>query len=372
MKMSLEQARLTIEGIPSCIDNNGKISWLKLGKMIGISGSAAKERVATLQRNGLINEKYSPNEAHEFFQNKVSVNKTTPTYEAPDLLDPEMSAEDLIERLKKSFVRKHQAAMSREWMTFKMKSNGPYGLCFVGDPHVDDPGCNWPLLERDIDLIANTEGMYGVALGDYTNNWAGRLQRLYTKQETTVSQAWKLAEWFFGRKKPNGQSIWMLLIKGNHDAWSGASDPLDWMSRGSAVLSDWQAKFSVEADNGAKISIHAAHDFAGSSIYNPLHGPMKMAKFDGRAKIYVCGDKHNWACMELEDMMVPGEVYWACRARGYKFLDDYAEKLGYSGQMYGASITLVVDPDKEGPSSYRCFPDLEEATEFLTWKRRGL
>jgi hypothetical protein len=363
MLLSKSQLKHTLEILPKHIKQDGQIYYTGLAKELNITPSSARARIQTMLKNKVLNNNYSVNES--------KVDKPSNfEYESPNILDPDVSAEELIKRLKKSFVRKHEAAMSREWMKFKIKQPGPYGLCFVGDPHVDDPGCNWPLLERDIKLITDTDALYGVALGDYTNNWAGRLQRLYTKQETTVSQAWRLAEWFFGQKKANGQSIWMLLIKGNHDAWSGSSDPLDWMSRGSSVLSDWQAKFIVEAHNGYELNIHAAHDFAGSSIYNPLHGPMKKAKFDGRAKIYVCGDKHNWACMELEDMMVPGDVYWACRARGYKFLDDYAEKLGYSGQMYGASVTLIVDPDKEGPAAYRCFPDLEEAVEFLNWKRR--
>jgi hypothetical protein len=56
-------------------------------------------------------------------------------------------------------------------------------------------------------------------------------------------------------------------------------------------------------------------------------------------------------------------------ARGYKFIDSYSDQLGYGSQKFGASITAIIDPSAEGVRRIRCFPDLEEAAEFLTWKR---
>ena len=63
------------------------------------------------------------------------------------------------------------------------------------------------------------------------------------------------------------------------------------------------------------------------------------------------------------------KVYWAVRARGYKFIDDYANRLGFADQEYGASILTVFDPYAEGPGSMQCFADIEEGGEYLTWKR---
>lgn len=295
-------------------------------------------------------------------------------YTAPELLESDLSADEIIARNKKSFERRMEAARSRDWMEFHVKIKGPFALVFVGDPHADDNGCNWPLLERDVAIIRETDAMYGIGLGDYTNNWSGRLQRIYANQETTRNEAWKLAEWFFGQKKPNGQSIWWLLLKGNHDLWSssfGNGDPLDWMKRGSAALEDWQAKFQAVSGD-VHVPIWAAHDFKGSSIWNPLHGPMRKGFLHGGADIYVCGDKHNWGIMELESQENPGRITWAIRARGYKYLDSHASRLGFGSQDNGASIAVIVDPDVEGPRRLRCIPDLEEAADFLKFKRRGL
>ena len=64
-----------------------------------------------------------------------------------------------------------------------------------------------------------------------------------------------------------------------------------------------------------------------------------------------------------------GFIYHLIRARGYKFIDGYADQLGYGSQKFGASITAIIDPMVSGVKRIRCFPDLEEAAEFLTWKR---
>ena len=99
-----------------------------------------------------------------------------------------------------------------------------------------------------------------------------------------------------------------------------------------------------------------------------MHGPQKAAMLLEQADIYACGHKHEWAVNEGENAQ-RGFTYWLLRARGYKFLDAYADQLGYSPQRFGASITAVIDPTTDGPTKIRCFPDLPEAAEFLTWKR---
>ncbi len=306
----------------------------------------------------------------------VTPNAEGKEYETPDLPSDEIPPEELKERLKKRFIERQKAHQARSWMKFKVKVEGPFALAFIGDPHLDDNGCNWPLLDRDIELVKNTEALWSVGLGDYTNNWAGILsQRVSPMQEVTRPQAWRLAEWFFGQKKPNGQSIHWLLIKGNHDVWSnekGLGDPLDWMEHGAGPLEDWKAQFVAVCSNGREVPIYAAHNFKGHSFWHPGHGPLRKARLQGEAELYICGDKHTWQCIELEDPERPGRVFWAVRARGYKFMDDYAVKLGHEQQQYGCTITAVIDPEASGPCAIRCFPDLEEAADFLKFKRKGL
>ena len=59
------------------------------------------------------------------------------------------------------------------------------------------------------------------------------------------------------------------------------------------------------------------------------------------------------------------------KARGYKFVDSYAENLQFFPQESGAAITVIIDQDATAEAQImRCFPDLEEAADFLSWKRQ--
>lgn len=281
----------------------------------------------------------------------------------PDLPSSELPPDQLIEQACKRFEGHLTARNARRWMEIKVKSNKPIGVTFMGDPHIDNNGCNWPLLQRDIKILAETPGMYAVNIGDLTDNWIGRLIRLYADQEMSKKQAWKLAAWFM-----NGAGInWLVHILGNHDAWNDG--PYIIKANAKIVpVEDWQSRFQIVFPNGQRIKVHAAHDFPGSSIWNKMHGPQKASMMLEQADIFACGHKHEWAINESENAN-RDFVYHLIRARGYKFIDSYSDQLGYGSQKFGASITAIIDPTSDGVKRIRCFPDLEEGAEFLTWKR---
>jgi hypothetical protein len=293
-------------------------------------------------------------------------------FEPPTLVDPDLPVEDLINQRIRAFERKQKAIASRTWPTFTLRESGPFALAFVGDPHMDDNGCNWKSLSHHVQLLRETPGLYGIGMGDYSNNWIGKLTQLYANQETTQSDAWRLAEWFFRQTKPSGQSIWFMLLKGNHDLWSekkGGGDPLDWMCRGDAMLEAWRCKFEVRCGD-LSWRVDAAHDHKGHSMWNTLHGPQKEAMMGEAADFYVSGDKHNWAYLTQEDQRRPGRVYHLARCRGYKHHDSYASQLGFGDQQYGGSIIAVFDTRKGDANSVTMFSDMDQAVEFLAFLRR--
>jgi hypothetical protein len=283
------------------------------------------------------------------------------TFTPPVLPPSHEPVADMIARRKAAFARKRDAASAKRWMRFEIHENAPFALAFVGDPHADDDGCDLPTLEAHLELISNTPGMFGVGMGDWTNNWTGRLARLYAEQGTTASDAWRFAEWMLRRDG------WMLLLRGNHDMWSGGGDPLRWISNGAAPLVDWSAQFVV-ACGDAEWRIEAAHDFPGSSMWNKLHAPLKRAKLVGQeADLYVCAHRHVFALAEEQDEFT-GRVSWLARTRGYKALDSYAHVSGYGQQQdRGQSIAAVCTPEDR---RMRCFSDLAEAADYLKWLRR--
>ena len=125
----------------------------------------------------------------------------------------------------------------------RMKDDSPIGLLWFGDPHLDDNGCDWPVLRRHVELVQENDAVYGCGLGDYQNNWIGRLSRLYAHQDTSHDTAWRLVEWFIQNINP------LILVGGGHDMWTGAGDPLKWMTDAHSINEDWEAKVKIDFPN---------------------------------------------------------------------------------------------------------------------------
>lgn len=282
----------------------------------------------------------------------------------PELPESELKPQEIAAQAAKNFAKHLAARDARRWMEIKVKSNKPIGVAFVGDPHLDNNGCNWPLLNRDIDILANTPGMHAVNMGDITDNWVGRLIRLYADQEMSKKQAWKLAAWFM-----NSAGIsWMCHILGNHDAWNDGPYLIKANAAPQVPVEDWQSRFKICFPNGSFVKVHASHDFPGSSIWNDLHGAQKASMLLEQADIYACAHKHSWAIKQSENAQ-RGFISWLIRARGYKFLDSYADQLGFGSQQFGATITAIIDPSATGPTRIQMFADLVEAARYLTYLR---
>lgn len=321
----------------------------KTAKAMGLPRTTVQSRIREADTRGLLPE------APSYLESDL---------EMPDLPSSELPEEELIEQACARFESHFTAKQARRWMEIKIKSNKPIGIAFVGDPHLDNNGCNWPLLRRDIQILKETEGLFAVNLGDQVDNWVGRLMKLYADQEMSKKQSWKLAKYFMREAGIK----WLCHILGNHDAWNDGPYLIKANAAPVVPVEDWQSRFQLVFPNGRRIKIHAAHDFPGHSIWNDLHGPKKASMLSEEADIFVCGHKHTWAIQEYENAL-RGYVCHLIRARGYKFIDSYADQLGFGSQKYGATVTAIIDPSVDGPSRIRCLPDLEEAAEFLTWKR---
>lgn len=284
--------------------------------------------------------------------------------EYPDLPEDDVPTADIIEWQKRRFAKRLEYTKSKRWFPVRVQQDGPIGLSFFGDPHVDDDGCNWPLLYHHCELHQKTDGLYGLNIGDTTNNWVGRLGRLFGEQETSQATARKLAKWFLAESG----ITWACWLMGNHDLWNEGAEILRGMNATSVPMEDWSAKFTLVLPK-AEIRIWASHQFPGNSQWNTLHGLQKAASMKDAAHIYVAGHIHQWG-MHQEESADRDFVYWLVRARGYKFIDKYAELLGHESQQEGAAITAIINPDATSASGLiQCYADMDAAADYLVWLR---
>lgn len=288
-------------------------------------------------------------------------------FECPVLPDGSPDADELIARRKRDFDRTRIAKSARKLIPIKVKTDGPIGIVHFGDPHVDDDGTDIGLLQDHVRIVNKTEGLFGANLGDLQNNWIGRLARLYAEQSTSHSDAWVLTEWLVKSVQ------WLYLVAGNHDCWSGVGDPLKWIARQSNNPLEYHGcRLNLVFPNDRAVRINARHDFAGHSMWNPAHGPMKAVQGGWRDHILTCGHKHvSFVGGPLKDP-ASGLLSWAIRCAGYKTYDRYAEERGLPDQNAFPACTTIIDPQyaDDDPRLITVICDVAEAADYLKFKRR--
>jgi hypothetical protein len=285
---------------------------------------------------------------------------------AVELPDDDVPIEEVIALQRRRFNKAIEHHKAKRWRTFDVPVDGPYALMFFGDPHVDDNGCHWELLSRHCELARDTKALYAINIGDTTNNWVGRLAKLWANQDTSASTARKMAKWLLH----DSGVPWFIWLHGNHDMWDGpvSTQWFNAIKPHHVQMDDWQAKFTLRSPNGFDFRVWAAHNFKGNSIWNNLHGLERAAQMQDWAHLYVAGHHHDTGLRQGEN---PHRqfCYWLMRVRGYKFMDEYAELHGFGEHQFGASGLAVIDPSADKPNAVQCFLDPFEGVEFLKWKR---
>ena len=283
----------------------------------------------------------------------------------PGVPDDDIDAEEILDHMERRCEKRQARERAEHWFAIHEPTNEPIAYSWFGDPHIGSNGCNIPLLRSDIEIIKSTEGMYAANCGDTTDNWGGNLTRLYAENDVSRQTERRLARWFL----EEAGIPWRVWLLGNHDVMDGSLVAyLEGINACRVPMVDWRAKFRVVFPNGCEVKIDAAHDHKGSSIYNPLHGQKRASLWDEDADLYIAGHRHNWALASEE--VAGGRVINMARARGYKYLDEFARRRNYVIQQTGASIVTVFDPTTESPvRRVQCFADVEAGADYLTWLR---
>jgi hypothetical protein len=287
-----------------------------------------------------------------------------PEFTVSNLPDDDIDIDELVEHRIKQFEKKKRHQEATKLIPIKVHIPGVIGILHFGDPHVDDDGTDLDAIRQHGDLT-HQEGIWGANVGDTTNNWVGRLARLYAHQSTSADQAWKLAEWFIQRTR------WLYMIGGNHDAWSGSSDPIKWISKQSNTLyQSSECRIGLRFPNKREIIVNARHDFAGHSQWNPTHGQMKAAQMGMRDHIMISGHKHTSGYGLIKDPST-SKVCHAIQVASYKIFDSYAKERGFRDQSLSPACMTVINPDlpQDHPDMVKVFWDPFEGADFVKWKR---
>lgn len=236
--------------------------------------------------------------------------------------------------------------------------DGPYGILFMGDPHMDDDGCDLDRLDSDFVLVNSVPRLFAACLGDLTNSWIGRLAGLYSKQHTTDEDAEQLIEWFVS------SADWLFIVLGNHDKWSPLAARIC-REYGVRHVSHG-GKFTI-VSGSSSIKIDARHSHRGSSLYNPAHAQLMKAFRGSDCDIVVGGHYHKSGysfCKNPET----GKMTHAISVGAYKRFDEFAYERDFPDLTISPSVLCVVDTSRPEEGRISVFHDVDEGAEYLRWK----
>lgn len=283
--------------------------------------------------------------------------------EVPELPGYQADFDEIFARRAKEYGRRKAAFDARRLIPITVNTTKPIGILWIGDPHLDDPGADIVSAFEHARLTREVDGLYGACVGDYLNNWRGKLAYLHGSQSTTQQEAWRLVEGFIQAGR------WLVLVAGNHDVWSGTEDPLIWFTRGQSLYEWHGARLSLRFPNRKECRINVRHSFKGNSQYNKVHGGTKAIRHGGDYHLYVDGHTHEWA-EYIEEIAGQDMVSHAIKVRGYKTVDDYADKLGYVSCERGSACLTVIDPCAEDPEDFvTSFWSVKRGVEHLRMLR---
>lgn len=283
-------------------------------------------------------------------------------YVVSEVPEEDEPIEDLIARRVAAFDRSSRRAEMQATRTVTMRDDLPIAIAHIGDPHLDDDGCDWPTLREHIEQINGAEGMFAGNVGDLTNSWVGRLVRLYAHQSTTHADEVRLGQWYFA------QMPHLYVVPGNHDDWH--PDAFARMIGGARVdvLAKHEARIAVRFPCGVETRFSVRHTYKGNSMYNPTHGHKRESWRDPWADVYVSGHHHEWANSQQE--RADGRPVTFIKARGYKRHDSHASLLQFADGEHGHTMVTIIDPHAPLVERVQVVKDVGEACERLRWLRR--
>lgn len=288
-------------------------------------------------------------------------------FEVEELPERNRPIEEILSDQAKRFkAKKARSIKKREGIRIELEDPGPYAILFFGDPHADDNGCDIERLSFDLEFARSKSHVYSVNMGDLTNNWIGRLGRLYAKQNTTEDEAEDLIEWLVGYLD------WLFVILGNHDKWGPLAQRICKDHRVTSVSHG--AKFRVFAGNdpeARELVIDARHNHKGHSMYHSTHGPLKKAYRGSPADIIIAAHTHTSGYLVSKNGQT-SKIAHCIRVGAYKQHDDFAEQLDFDEEQISPSVLAVVDPQCGTEEGFvHIFHDIEQGGKFLDALRAG-
>ena len=239
---------------------------------------------------------------------------------------------------------------------------GPIALANVADLHLGDSGVDYPRIDEELRVIADTPGMFAVGVGDWLNQMiVGRLLDARKNERLNIQDEWVLVRRFLAIIAPK----LLVMVLGNHDNWLEALTGISYFERELAglkpsVLYDTDDARIVVKVGEWEVPVRVRHKWRGNSIYNATHGIERAAKWDHDFLIGMGAHTHESGI--ARGFNIDGETGMALMAGTYKRDDTYARQMGFARPNASTSVAVVIN---ERRHSLTGFDDLQTCADYL-------
>ena len=273
---------------------------------------------------------------------------TTAPVESPDPPDPDDWDTYFHELEQAAAVYQGVRESDEKTLTVHQPDPLPIALVCIGDFHFGNKGTRYDLINRDVGLLQQTDGVLVLGMGDYVDNFkvnSKAASGLYGSVEPNPEYQ---EDW--AARRMGATDKWLALIDGNHDDRNYQAAGLS--SSTIAIAEKLGVPAFSQAGAGVKITVGdqsyftiAKHNFRGNSGMNKGNEARRMWDewpWHWENADIVCLAHTHEPHVEIPQRKGQPVVY--ARSGTYKSSDSYAETKGYRSG-YGPSF-FILYPDQ--------------------------
>jgi len=257
---------------------------------------------------------------------------------------------------------------------FDFESQLSIAILYLADFHIGHQHGDYGAMEFMFDLIANTEGLYVVFVGDMIDNSVNAIAP--TGSTNIVDKDGQLAIYESLLAKVTDKKKLLIMFEGNHEVRSIISDHFR-VTQYIAKQQDTEyGNFGhqfVVTMNGSPTIIYCRHKMKGHSQYNPLHQMVRAVLFDncrhaGNADVLVRAHTHESAMgvfkvgNKVREMLVCGNAV---------VYDDFADRVGYESMKWSMPMTII-RPDGTRRNYRRFTEGIQDLKDFREIEMRRI
>lgn len=284
-------------------------------------------------------------------------------------INPNYKPIPIEEREKAAFEElKRRSLFSRQWILPKQEvyeinlPERPFGIVNFSDFHIGNAGTVLEELEKDIELLVSTPGLYAVIGGDSIDNHIKILSAII-KSNTTPQEQFYALGYVLKRMAPK----LLAMISGNHEGWSSVLNGLDAqgvLAKQLKIIYDPEQIFLTINIGEASYRFGIRHKYRFNSAFNPTHSVKRWWENSERDCDIMIVNHHHYGTIESFERH--GRKRWAIRGSTYLLWDEYARKCGYAKISRPEHPMVVIYPNDYNVIG---FVDFRTGIDFLRSER---